>query len=132
MSTRYPSSEFFTSRNFGNDGRTAGGGTASYAATEQITETDNGPEVDIFALGTILLELFSKLISEHERAKVFHNCCHHRKLEQWMHRIYLEVSTLALACTQHLNGADIPRRVTFRMLARFTKEGAVWNYFEPS
>ena len=87
MSTRYPSSEFFTSRNFGNDGRTAEGGTAFYAAMEQITETDNGPEVDIFALGMILLELFSKLISEHERAKMLHNCCHRRELEQWMHCI---------------------------------------------
>jgi serine/threonine protein kinase len=95
-----PSDEFFTSRNIANDGHTAGVGTASYAAPEQITETQYGPEVDIFALGMILLELFSNFTSEHERAKAFHNCRHRRELEPWMHRTYPEVSALVLACTQ--------------------------------
>lgn len=93
------SKEYFPSRKFA-DGHTAGVGTASYAAPEQITENDYGPEVDIFALGIILLELFSNFTSEHERAKAFYNLRHGRELEPWMHRTYPEVATLVLACTQ--------------------------------
>ena len=91
--------EFFPSRNF-NDGHTAGVGTASYAAPEQITENDYGPEVDIFALGIILLELFSNFTSEHERSKAFYKLRHGRELEPWMHRTYPEVTALVLACTE--------------------------------
>ncbi|KAL3796137.1 hypothetical protein HJC23_000640 [Cyclotella cryptica] len=102
------SNEFFTSKNFVKDGHTAGVGTASYAAPEQITDTHYGPEVDIFALGMILLELFSNFTSEHERAKAFHNCRHRRELEPSLQRTYPEVSTLVLACTQN----DRSRRPT--------------------
>lgn len=95
------SNEFFPSRNYSDDGHTAGVGTASYAAPEQITDTHYGPEVDIFALGMILLELFSNFTSEHERAKAFHNCRHRRELEPWLQGTYPEVSALVLACTQN-------------------------------
>lgn len=88
------SSESFT------EGHTTGVGTASYAAPEQITESDYGPEVDIFSLGIILLELFSNFTSEHERARAFYNLRHHRELDQWIHRTYPEVAALVLACTQ--------------------------------
>lgn len=93
------SNEYYPSGNF-TDGHTAGVGTASYAAPEQITENDYGSEVDIFALGIILLELFSNFTSEHERAKAFYNLRHQRELAQWMHRTYPEVSQLVLDCTQ--------------------------------
>lgn len=94
------SNEFYPSRNNTfTDGHTRGVGTASYAAPEQITENDYGPEVDIFALGIILLELFSNFTSEHERASAFHNLRHHRSVEPWMHRSYPEVASLVLACT---------------------------------
>lgn len=93
------SNEYYPARNF-TDGHTAGVGTASYAAPEQITENDYGSEVDIFALGIILLELFSNFTSEHERAKAFYSLRHQRELDQWMHRTYPEVSRLVLDCTE--------------------------------
>lgn len=79
---------------------TAGVGTASYAATEQITRKNYGPAVDIFSLGLILLELFSNFTSEHERAVAFHDCRYHGELAPWMTRTYPDVSSLVLACTQ--------------------------------
>lgn len=79
---------------------TAGVGTASYAAPEQISRKNYGPAVDIFSLGLILLELFSNFTSEHERAVAFHDCRHHGELAPWMMRTYPEVSSLVLACTQ--------------------------------
>ena len=83
-----------------NGQHTAGVGTASYAAPEQITHKNYGPAVDIFSLGLILLELFSNFTSEHERAVAFHDCRHHGELAPWMRRIYPEVSSLVQACTQ--------------------------------
>jgi serine/threonine protein kinase len=83
-----------------NGQHTAGVGTASYAAPEQITHKNYGPAVDIFSLGLILLELFSNFTSEHERAVAFHDCRYHGKLAPWMRRIYPEVSSLVQACTQ--------------------------------
>mmetsp|Transcript_21770 Transcript_21770/g.37081 ORF Transcript_21770/g.37081 Transcript_21770/m.37081 type:complete len:883 (-) Transcript_21770:25-2673(-) len=79
---------------------TAGVGTASYAAPEQITRKNYGPAVDIFSLGLILLELFSNFTSEHERAVAFHDCRYHGELAPWMARTYPDVSSLVLACTQ--------------------------------
>jgi len=79
---------------------TAGVGTASYAAPEQITRKNYGPAVDIFSLGLILLELFSNFTSEHERAVAFHDCRYHGELASWMTRIYPDVASLVLACTQ--------------------------------
>ena len=109
-----------------------GVGTVSYASPEQI----DGLEVDIFALGMILLELFSNFTSEREQSKAFHNCCHCRELEQWMHRTYhLSEGIGTCSCmysTQMENGVDVPRQVTFVILVCFAKEGAAWNYSEPS
>ena len=79
---------------------TAGVGTASYAAPEQITRKNYGPAVDVFSLGLILLELFSNFTSEHERAVAFHDCRYHGELAPWMKRIYPDVASLVLACTQ--------------------------------
>jgi len=54
--------------------RSAGVGTASYAAPEQLSSNSYGPEADIFSLGLILLELFCCFDSEHERATAFRDC----------------------------------------------------------
>ena len=79
---------------------TAGIGTASYAAPEQITRKNYDSSVDIFSLGLILLELFSNFTSEHERAVAFHDCRYDGELASWMKRTYPDVSSLVLACTQ--------------------------------
>ncbi len=79
---------------------TAGVGTASYAAPEQITRKNYDSAVDIFSLGLILLELFSNFTSEHERAVAFHDCRYHGEVTSWMSRTYPDVSSLVLACTQ--------------------------------
>ncbi len=97
---RTQSDDFVVSGGYVDDVHTAGVGTASYAAPEQITQKTYGPSVDIFALGLILLELFSNFTSEHERANAFHDCRHHGELAPWMKRTYPEVSSLVLACTQ--------------------------------
>ena len=56
------------------DPLTAGVGTASYAAPEQVATSTYGPEADVFSLGLILLELFVPFGSEHERAEAFGRC----------------------------------------------------------
>lgn len=60
--------------NYLQEHHTQGVGTSSYAAPEQLLSQKYGSEADIFSLGLILLELFSSFDSEHERAKVFHDC----------------------------------------------------------
>mmetsp|Transcript_26596 Transcript_26596/g.37986 ORF Transcript_26596/g.37986 Transcript_26596/m.37986 type:complete len:201 (+) Transcript_26596:2-604(+) len=86
--------------NGGAQHHTAGVGTASYAAPEQITHKNYDSAVDIFSLGLILLELFSNFTSEHERAVAFHDCRYHGEVASWMSRTYPDVSSLVLACTQ--------------------------------
>lgn len=61
-------------RKFTQEPLTQGVGTSSYAAPEQLKSQSYGTEADIFSLGLILLELFSSFDSEHERAKIFHDC----------------------------------------------------------
>lgn len=61
-------------RRFTQEPLTQGVGTSSYAAPEQLQSKSYGSEADIFSLGLILLELFSSFDSEHERAKIFHDC----------------------------------------------------------
>jgi serine/threonine protein kinase len=61
-------------RRFTQEPLTQGVGTSSYAAPEQLKSQIYGSEADIFSLGLILLELFSSFDSEHERAKIFHDC----------------------------------------------------------
>jgi len=53
---------------------TAGVGTSSYAAPEQLSSQNYGSEADIFSLGLILLELVSNFGSAHERALTFQHC----------------------------------------------------------
>jgi serine/threonine protein kinase len=53
----------------GNNSRdplTAGIGTASYAAPEQLKSRMYGPEADVFSMGLILLELFCSFGTEHK------------------------------------------------------------------
>jgi hypothetical protein len=54
------------------DTHTAGIGTASYAAPEQINSTGYDASADVFSLGLILLELCNIFGSDHERARAFH------------------------------------------------------------
>ena len=79
---------------------TAGVGTASYAAPEQMTSKTYGTPADIYSLGLILLELFSNFTSEHERAKAFYDVRNKREVAPWLKRYYPEVSALILACTE--------------------------------
>jgi serine/threonine protein kinase len=81
------------------DPLTAGIGTASYAAPEQLESRTYGPEADVFSMGLILLELFCCFATEHERIHTFHNC-RRQKLPSWLLEKYSEASSLILKCTQ--------------------------------
>ena len=81
------------------DPLTAGVGTASYAAPEQVASRDYGTGVDIFSLGLILLELLCCFSTEHERLQTFHNCRHRRKLPEEFEE-YPVVAHTILACTE--------------------------------
>lgn len=80
---------------------TAGVGTATYAAPEQIVSNSYGAKADIFSLGLILLELFCSFGSEHERADTFHDC-RRGKLPSWIISTYpfKNVADLITSCTK--------------------------------
>jgi serine/threonine protein kinase len=81
------------------DPLTAGIGTASYAAPEQLESRTYGPEADVFSMGLILLELFCNFGTEHERIDTFHDC-RRQKLPLWLLEKYPEASSIILKCTQ--------------------------------
>ena len=81
------------------DPLTAGVGTASYAAPEQVVSRDYGTAADIFSLGLILLELLCCFSTEHERLQTFYDCRHRRKLPGEFDE-YPVVAQTVLACTE--------------------------------
>ena len=76
---------------------TAGIGTASYAAPEQINCTAYDSAADVFSLGLILLELCSVFASEHERARAFHEAREGRVDAAFENR-YPDLAALIRAC----------------------------------
>ena len=84
-----------------NDGDplTAGIGTASYAAPEQLESKTYGPEADVFSMGLILLELLCSFGTEHERIRTFHDCRRRQVLPSWLTTNYPEVASVILRCT---------------------------------
>jgi len=81
------------------DPLTAGVGTASYAAPEQVTTRNYGKEADIFSLGLILLELLCCFSTEHERLQTFQDCRHKRVLPDEISEFPVAVRTI-LSCTE--------------------------------
>mmetsp|Transcript_484 Transcript_484/g.1060 ORF Transcript_484/g.1060 Transcript_484/m.1060 type:complete len:428 (+) Transcript_484:451-1734(+) len=78
---------------------TAGIGTASYAAPEQVQSKNYGTAVDIFSLGLIFLELVSCFETEHER---LHNLqeCRKQRVPKWIEENYPDIASTILACTR--------------------------------
>jgi serine/threonine protein kinase len=93
-------------RNKVGNNLTAGIGTASYAAPEQVQSKTYGTAVDIFSLGLIFLELVSCFETEHER---LHNLqqCRYQRLPKWIDDHYPDISSTILACTKP-NASDRP------------------------
>jgi serine/threonine protein kinase len=81
------------------DPLTAGVGTASYAAPEQVASGTYGKEADIFSVGLILLELLCCFSTEHERLQTFNDCRHRRKLPEELKEYPLAARTI-LGCTE--------------------------------
>ncbi len=77
---------------------TAGVGTASYAAPEQVSSDSYGSEVDVFSLGLIMLELVCCFDTEHERIQIFQDC-RRGKLPSWLTTDYPSVASLIKQCT---------------------------------
>ena len=88
-----------TKGNNSRDPLTAGIGTASYAAPEQLKSEKYGKEADVFSVGLILLELFCSFGTEHERIHTFHDC-RRQTLPPWLLEKYPDVSSIILRCTQ--------------------------------
>ncbi|GAX20246.1 eukaryotic translation initiation factor 2-alpha kinase 1 [Fistulifera solaris] len=81
-----------------NDPHTAGVGTASYAAPEQVSSREYGTKADVFSLGLILLELLCSFSTEHERLLTFRDCRQGRKLPTELSK-YKVASEIILSCT---------------------------------
>jgi translation initiation factor 2-alpha kinase 1 len=81
------------------DPLTAGVGTASYAAPEQVASRTYGKEADVFSVGLILLELLCCFSTEHERLQTFNDCRHRRKLPDELKEYPLAARTI-LGCTE--------------------------------
>jgi translation initiation factor 2-alpha kinase 1 len=81
------------------DPLTAGVGTGSYAAPEQLASTTYGKEADIFSLGLMLLELLCCFSTEHERLQTFYDCRHRRKLPDEL-EAYPQAARTILECTE--------------------------------
>ena len=81
-----------------NDPWTAGVGTASYAAPEQVATNSYGKEADIYSLGLILLELVCCFSTEHERLQTFQDCRQRRVVPEELSTYPLLTDTI-LQCT---------------------------------
>ncbi|CAB9512215.1 factor 2-alpha kinase 1 [Seminavis robusta] len=79
---------------------TAGVGTASYAAPEQVTTSTYGKLADVFSLGLILLELLCCFTTEHERMQTFYDCRHRRDIPSWITNEYPVAAQTILRCTE--------------------------------
>lgn len=77
---------------------TAGVGTASYAAPEQVSSRSYGTQADIYSLGLILLELLCCFSTEHERLQTFSDCRERRSLPDELNAYPIASQTI-LACT---------------------------------
>ena len=77
---------------------TAGVGTATYAAPEQVRSKIYDTSVDIFSLGLILLELVSCFETDHER---LHNLqqCRYKCVPEWITSKYPDIARTILLCT---------------------------------
>jgi serine/threonine protein kinase len=78
---------------------TAGVGTASYSAPEQVSTRAYGSSADVFSLGLILLETLCCFSTEHERMLVFRDCRQKRKLPCELEELPVTAKTI-LACTE--------------------------------
>lgn len=81
------------------DPMTAGVGTASYAAPEQVSSRSYGTRADVYSLGLILLELLCCFSTEHERLQTFRNCREQRTLPDELEAYPIAAQTI-LACTE--------------------------------
>ena len=81
------------------DPLTAGVGTASYAAPEQVSSRSYGTAADIFSLGLVLLELVCCFSTEHERLQTFRDCREDRVLPTDLQSYPILTETI-LSCTE--------------------------------
>lgn len=95
------------------DPLTAGVGTASYAAPEQVSTRKYGHKADIFSMGLMLLELLCSFSTEHERLQTFSDCRHRRTLPEDFDR-YPLIRSIILECTD----PSPKRRPTAEKLAK--------------
>eukprot|EP00429_Kryptoperidinium_foliaceum_P009997 CAMPEP_0176003228 /NCGR_PEP_ID=MMETSP0120_2-20121206/1066_1 /TAXON_ID=160619 /ORGANISM="Kryptoperidinium foliaceum, Strain CCMP 1326" /LENGTH=809 /DNA_ID=CAMNT_0017335865 /DNA_START=278 /DNA_END=2707 /DNA_ORIENTATION=+ len=78
---------------------TAGIGTRSYAAPEQLTSKSYSTAADMFSLGLIFLELVCCFETEHERLHNFQQCRQQEGVQSWLTDHYPEIANIILACT---------------------------------
>jgi serine/threonine protein kinase len=82
------------------DPHTAGIGTASYAAPEQVNSENYGAEADVYSLGLILLELLCSFSTEHERLQTFRDCRISRRVPIDIEDLYPKAAETILRCTE--------------------------------
>lgn len=79
---------------------TAGIGTRSYAAPEQLFSTTYSTAADIFSLGLILLELVCCFETEHERLHNFQQCRQQEGVQPWLREHCPDIADIIIACTR--------------------------------
>jgi serine/threonine protein kinase len=82
------------------DPHTAGIGTASYAAPEQVKSDNYGTEADVYSLGLNLLELLCSFSTEHERLQTFRDCRMSRRVPIDIEDLYPKAAEMILRCTE--------------------------------
>jgi serine/threonine protein kinase len=106
--------------NFWSDHHTAGVGTASYAAPEQVVSQTYGTSADVFSLGLILLELACCFSTEHERLQTFHDCRQRRTLPVELNP-FPELSQVILSCTDS-KAANRPTAADLKFIQFFSSK----------
>jgi serine/threonine protein kinase len=94
------------------DLHTRGLGTPSYASPEQLAGGTYGVEIDVYALGVILMELLCPVQTQMERAELMEQLRQSRRLPSLTEAAFPAVSKLALAMTH----PDPKRRPTIQQI----------------
>jgi serine/threonine protein kinase len=93
---------------------TRGMGTPSYASPEQLLGGAYGVEADVFSLGVVLAELLNPLRTQMERAVMFEQLHHRRRLPNWVENTFPATARLALAMTE----PEAKKRPTMDQIAK--------------
>ena len=101
-------------------------GTPLYLAPEQEKGEDYDEKVDIYALGLILLEMFTNIRTLHERMRLFNDIKKSHKIPEFIIKSYKYEADLILMMT-NCNPNDRPSSDKIEKIAEFREWKEVLN-----